>query len=107
MAGNDTVVDIQLFQKTAEALNPVIKNLQTQFNEWQRTLNSTRGEWQGDTSDNIRNTANQIAKSSEQLMKSIQSWQATLNQMAGIYSKNETVTADQARTLKFNKSNIR
>lgn len=102
MAG-ESVIDVQLFVQTAEALNPVVKSLQTQFGEWQNALNSLRGEWQGDTSDNIRNTANQISKSSEALMNSIASWQSALNQLAGIYDSAEKKVSEEAKTLKFEK----
>ena len=106
MASGESTVDIQLLRKTAEALNPAIKNLSTLFSEWQNTVNSARGEWQGASSDNIKNTANQLKKSSDDLLKSMQSWQATLNNLAGIYTQAEKESEDKSRTLKFSAKSI-
>ena len=107
MATGDTVVDIQLFRSTAETMNPIINSLNSLFDEWQTTVKSMRGEWQGDTSDDIRNTAAQIAKSSADLMKSIGSWQSTLNELAGIYQAGESKAEEQSMSLNFDSGSMR
>ena len=107
MATGDVVVDIQLFKNTAETLNPVISSLGNLFEEWQNTVKGLRGEWQGDTSDDIRNTAAQIAKSSGDLMKSITSWQSTLNELAGIYQAGESKAQEESMSLNFDSGSMR
>ena len=68
-AGNETKVDTALLANTAESLSPLIKNLENIFEQFQQEVKSSRSEWQGDASDDIRNTAAQLKSSSSEIVK--------------------------------------
>ena len=101
MAGSESRIDTQLFLATAEALNPATRELANLFTRWQETLSSLRSDWQGDSSDDIRNTAAQLQRSSEALLRSLTGYQATLKEMAGIYDKTEKNVQQTGKSLKF------
>lgn len=94
-------VDTKLFIATAETIEPAIKQLSSLFEQWQSTLASVRGDWQGDTSDDIRNTAAQLKASSDALNASLANYPKTLKEMAGIYEKTEKTTQETGKRLKF------
>lgn len=98
---SETKIDTKLFLATAESLEPVIKQLSSLFSQWQQTLASLRGDWQGDTSDDIRNTAAQLQRSSDALLASLSAYPVTLKEMAGIYEKTEKSVKETGKTLKF------
>lgn len=101
MAGTETRVDTALFLSTAEALEPVTKNLTSLFNQWQDTVRSLRGQWHGDASDDVKNTAAQLAKSSDALLRSLSGYRAALREMAGVYEKTEKNVQETGKSLKF------
>ena len=101
MAGTESRVDTALFLSTAEALEPVTKNLTSLFNQWQDTVRSLRGQWQGDASDDVKNTAAQLAKSSDALLRSLNGYRAALREMAGVYEKTEKNVQETGKSLKF------
>ena len=101
MAGNETRIDTALFIATAEQMAPLTKELTNLFNRWQETVSALRSDWQGDTSDDIRNTAAQLRKSSDQLLQSLSGYQAALKEMAGIYDKTEKNVQETGKSLKF------
>ena len=101
MAGNETRIDTALFIATAEQMAPLTKELANLFNRWQETVSALRSDWQGDTSDDIRNTAAQLRKSSDQLLQSLSGYQAALKEMAGIYDKTEKNVQETGKSLKF------
>ena len=70
-AGNETKVDTALLAKTAESLNPLIKNLENIFEQFQQEIKSSRSEGQGDASDDIRNTAAQLKSGSTEIIKAL------------------------------------
>lgn len=98
---NESKIDTKLFLTTAEELKPLTKNLGNLFTQWQETLASLRSEWQGDTSDDVKNTAAQLQKSSEALLRSLSGYSVTLKEMAGIYDKTEKTVQESGKTLKF------
>lgn len=102
--GNESKIDTKLFVATADSIAPITKDLGNLFGEWQRALSGLRGEWQGDVSDNVKNTAAQVQKSSGELLKSLAAYQATLKEMAGIYDKTEKNVQETGRTLKFDRA---
>ena len=101
MAGTETRVDTALFLSTAEALEPVTKNLTSLFNQWQDTVRSLRSQWQNDASDNVKNTTAQLAKSSDALLRSLSGYRAALREMAGVYEKTEKNVQETGKSLKF------
>ena len=70
-SGNESKINTTLFLNTADQLGAVSKSLQGQFQEWQQAMNSLRGQWQGEGSDQVRNAAMQIKKSLEELLKNL------------------------------------
>ncbi len=100
-AGNDTRVDTALLASTAEQLSPLIKNLENIFEQFQQEIKSSRGEWQGDASDDIRNTAAQLKSSSAEVIKVLNSYVSGLKELAGIYDKAESKAQNAGQSLKF------
>ncbi len=100
-AGNETKVDTALLARTAETLSPLIKNLENIFDQFQQEIKSSRGEWQGDASDDIRNTAAQLKSSSAEIIKVLNGYVSGLNELAGVYDKGENKVQDTGKSLKF------
>ncbi len=100
-AGNDTKVDTALLASTAETLSPLVKNLENIFEQFQQEIKSSRGEWQGDASDDIRNTAAQLKASSAEVVKVLNGYISGLKELAGIYEKAENKAQDTGKSLKF------
>ena len=99
--GNETKVDTALLANTAESLSPLIKNLENIFEQFQQEVKSSRGEWQGDASDDIRNTAAQLKSSSAEIIKVLNGYVSGLKELAGIYDKAENNAQNAGRSLKF------
>ncbi len=100
-SGNDTRVDTALLASTAETLTPLVKNLENIFENFQQEIKSSRGEWQGDTSDDIRNTAAQLKSSSAEISKVLNDYIKGLKELAGIYDKAESKVTNTGKSLKF------
>ena len=100
-AGNETKVDTALLARTAETLAPLIKNLENIFDQFQQEIKSSRGEWQGDASDDIRNTAAQLKSSSAEIVKVLNGYVSGLNELAGVYDKGESKVQETGKSLKF------
>lgn len=100
-AGSETKVDTALLANTAESLTPLIKNLNNIFEQFQQEVKSSRGEWQGDASDDIRNTAAQLKSSSAEIIKVLNGYVSGLKELAGIYDKAENKAQNAGRSLKF------
>ena len=100
-AGNETKVDTALLANCAETLTPLIKNLENIFEQFQQEIKSSRGEWQGDASDDIRNTANQLKSSSAEIIKVLNGYVSGLKELAGVYDKAESKVGDKGKSLKF------
>ena len=101
MAGSETKVDTALLASTAETLTPLIKNLENVFEQFQQEIKSSRGEWQGDASDDIRNTAAQRKSSSAESIKVLNGYVSGLKELAGIYDKAENKVSETGKSLKF------
>ena len=100
-AGNETKVDTALLLNTAEGLNPLIKNLGNIFEQFQQEIKSSRSEWQGDASDDIRNTAVQLKSSSAEMIKVLRGYVSGLRELAGVYDKAESRVSNAGKSLKF------
>ncbi|MCR4786990.1 MAG: WXG100 family type VII secretion target [Lachnospiraceae bacterium] len=99
--GNDNKVDTALLASTAETLSPLVKALENIFDNFQNEVKNSRGEWQGDTSDDIRNTAAQLKASSAEITKVLNGYISGLKELAGVYDKAESKVGDTGRSLKF------
>ena len=99
--GNDTQVDTALLLSTAEALDPMVKKLETIFDQIQQEVKSQRGDWQGDTSDDIKNTAAALKSSSAEIIKVLNGYVTGLKELAGIYDKAESTVSNKSKSLKF------
>ena len=99
--GSDTKVDTALLLKTAETLGPLIKNLGNIFEQFQQEVKSSRSEWQGDTSDDIRNTAAALKESSAEITKVLNGYVSGLKELAGVYDKAENKASEAGKSLKF------
>ncbi len=100
--GNDTQVDTALLLSTAETLDPMIKKLETIFDQIQQEVKSQRSDWQGDTSDDIKNTAAALKNSSAEMIRVLNSYVTGLKELAGIYDKAESNVSNKGKSLKFN-----
>ena len=100
-SGNETKVDTALLANCAETLTPLIRNLENIFEQFQQEIKNLRGEWQGDTSDDIRNAANQLKASSTEIVKVLNGYVRALQELAGIYDRAENKVSDTGKSLKF------
>jgi uncharacterized protein YukE len=99
--GNETKIDTKLFVATADACAAVAKELDACFQEWSKAVQSLRGNWQGDTSDDFKGIVDSVMKSRSDLLASLGGYKAVLYEMAGIYDKTEKAIQEQSRSLKF------
>jgi len=101
--GNESKIDTKLFAATADAAGAAAKELELCFQDWIKIMQSLRASWQGDTSDNIKNTAAAVQNSAAELTRSLGGYKAALNEMAGIYDTAEKKVQETSKTLKFDK----
>ena len=99
--GSESKIDTALLANTAETLAPLIKNLENVFEQFQQEIKNSRGEWQGDTSDDIKNTAAALKSSSAEMTKVLNGYVTGLKELAGIYDKAENKVQDTGKSLKF------
>ncbi|MCL1835766.1 MAG: WXG100 family type VII secretion target [Oscillospiraceae bacterium] len=99
--GTDTKIDTQLFVATADSISKTTGELETCFSEWGKVTQGLRGAWQGDTSDNIKNTVDAVQKSAGNLLRTLGGYKATLHELAGIYDKTEKSVQETGKSLKF------
>ena len=103
MAGSESKIDTKLFTDTANSIGTVAKDLETCFSDWATILSSLRSVWQGDTSDDIKNTVESVQKSAAELLRSLGGYKAALYDMAGIYDNTEKDVKEKGKSLKFDK----
>ena len=102
--GTETKIDTQLFIATAETISATAKELETCFSDWGKATQGLRGAWQGDTSDNIKNTMDAVQKSASDLLRTLGGYEAALYEIAGIYDKTEKAVQETGKSLKFDKA---
>ena len=100
--GSESKVDTALLANTAETLTPLIKNLDNVFEQFQQEIKNSRGEWQGDASDDIKNTAAALKSSSSEMIKVLNGYVSGLKKLAGIYDKAENKVQETGKSLNFN-----
>ena len=100
----ESKIDTKLFQSTADSVGTVAKDLETCFQDWAKIMQGMRGSWQGDTSDNVKNTAEAVGRSATDLLRSLSGYKAVLYEMAGIYDKTEKNLQETGKSLKFDKA---
>ena len=100
-SGSDTKMDTALLLSTAETLGPIIKNLENIFDQFQQEIKSVRGGWQGDGSDDIKNTAAQLKESSAEITRVLSGYVTGLKELAGVYDKAENKVENTSKSLKF------
>ena len=97
----ETRVDTALLLKTADSLSPLIRNLENIFDQFQQEVKSSRSEWQGDASDDIKNTAARLKSSSAEIVKVLNGYVSGLKELAGVYDKAESKVSNTGKSLKF------
>jgi WXG100 family type VII secretion target len=102
--GNESRIDTKLFVSTADAVGTVTKEFESCFQDWGKIMQSLRGNWQGDTSDDIKNVVEAVQKSGADLLRALGGYRAALNEIAGIYDKTEKSVQESGKTLKFDKA---
>lgn len=102
--GSESRIDTKLFASTAQSVGNIAKQMNGYCQEWNKTMGTLRGVWQGDTSDNVKNTADQVQKSAADLLNALSGYQAALNEMAGIYEKTEQNVQETGKSLRFDKA---
>ncbi len=102
--GSDTRIDTRLFAATADTLGGVAKQMDGYCQEWNKTMGTLRGVWQGDTSDNVKNTAEQVQKSAVELVRALAGYRAALLEIAGIYEKTEQNVQETGKSLNFDRA---
>jgi WXG100 family type VII secretion target len=103
-ASNESKIDTKLFAQTADTIANATKELNRLFSEWNKNMNSLRSVWQGDTSDDIKNTVEQVQKSSADLITALNGYPVALREIAGIYDNTEKNVQETGKTLKFEKA---
>jgi WXG100 family type VII secretion target len=103
-AGNESKIDTKLFASTADTIASAAKELNRLFSEWNKHMNSLRSVWQGDTSDDIKNTVEQVQKSSAALTAALNGYPAALREIAGIYDNTEKSVQETGKSLKFDRA---
>ena len=103
-AGSESKIDTKLFIATADSVGTISKELESCFQEWGKVMQSMRGYWQGDTSDDIKNVSEAVQRSASDLLKSLGGYRAALNEIAGIYDKTEKSVQETSRSLKYDKA---
>jgi len=101
--GAESKIDTKLFVATADSIGGVIKDLESCFSDWAKVFQGLRGSWQGDTSDDIKNTVGSVQKSAADLLRSLSGYKAALYEIAGIYDKTEQAVSEAGKSLKFDK----
>ena len=101
--GAESKIDTKLFVSTAESIGTVAKELESCFADWTKIFQGLRGLWQGDTSDDIKNTSEAVQKSASELLRSLGGYKAALHEIAGIYDKTEQSVQETGKSLKFDK----
>ena len=102
--GSESKIDTKLFTSTADTVAAVAKDLGSCFQDWAKIMQGLRGNWQGDTSDNIKNTVEAVQRSASELLRTLGGYKAVLYEMAGIYDKTEKNVQESAKSLKFDKA---
>jgi WXG100 family type VII secretion target len=103
-AGNESKIDTKLFAQTADTIASATKELSRMFGDWNKAMNSLRSTWQGDTSDDVKNTVEQVQKSSADLITALNGYPAALREIAGIYDSADKAVQETGKTLKFDRS---
>ncbi|MEA4924236.1 MAG: WXG100 family type VII secretion target [Syntrophomonadaceae bacterium] len=102
--GSESKIDTKLFAATADTIQSAVKEIENLGQEWMSAMNGLRGAWQGDVSDNVKNTAEQVAKSAGDLLKALGAYPAALREIAGIYEKTEASVQETSKSLSFDKT---
>ena len=101
MPGTESKIDTKLFTSTADAVIAVAKDLESCFSDWAKIMSSLRSVWQGDTSDDMKNTIESVQRSASELLRSLGGYKAALYELAGIYDNTEKNIQEKSRSLKF------
>jgi uncharacterized protein YukE len=101
--GSESKIDSGLFVSTADTIVEVTKELGGCFEEWTKILQGLRGNWQGDTSDDIKNTVEAVQKSAAEMLRVLGAYKMTLYELAGIYDQTEKTVQEKGKSLKFDK----
>ena len=102
-AATESKIDTALFVATADTVGAVAKDIESCFSEWVKIMQGLRGNWQGDTSDDIRNTVEAVQNSAAELSRTLGGYRVTLSEIAGIYDKTENSVKETGKSLKFDK----
>ncbi|MFT3985543.1 MAG: WXG100 family type VII secretion target [Lachnospiraceae bacterium] len=102
--GNESKIDTKLFAATADTIESAVKELSRLFDDWNKAMSTLRGNWQGDVSDDMKNTVEQIQKSSADLSAALGGYPGTLKELAGIYDKTEKNIQETGKSLKFERT---
>jgi len=101
--GTESRIDTRLFAATADSVSGVAKDLESCFSEWVKIMQGLRSSWQGDTSDDIKNTTEAVQNSAAVLLAALGGYRTTLNELAGIYDRTEKNVQETGKSLKFDK----
>ena len=102
--GNESKIDVKLFMSTADKVGTVAKDLESCFRDWAKVMQGLRGNWQGDSSDDIKNTVEAVGNSASDLLRSLAGYKAVLYEMAGIYDRTEKAVQESGKSLKFDRA---
>ena len=101
---NESKIDTKLFVATADSIGTAAKDLGTCFQDWAKVMQTLRGSWQGDTSDDMKNVAEAVQNSAADLLRSLGGYRAALNEIAGIYDNTEKSIQETGKSLKFDRA---
>ena len=103
-AGNESKIDTKLFVTTADTVGTLAKDIETCFQDWAKAMQGLRGNWQGDTSDDVKNTVEAVQRSASDLLRSLGGYKTALYEIAGIYDKTEKNVQEAGKSLKFDRA---
>ncbi len=106
MAG-ELKIETKAFVAAAEEIGTASTQIAQGLDNYIREINSLRSSWQGSSSDRVRAMSASIKTSGEALLKNMENYRLTLNELAGIYDQSEKAAVESGKSLTFNGSSMK
>ncbi len=107
MAGSEIKIETKAFLAASEEIAAARGQIAQSIDTYMREINSLRSAWQGSSSDRVKGMASSMKTSGEQLLKNMDSYCNTLNELAGIYNESEKHAVESGRSLSFSGSSMK
>ncbi len=107
MAGGELKIETRAFIAASEEIGAASTQIAQSLDSYIREINSLRSSWQGSSSDRVRAMSTSIRTSGEALLKNMENYRVTLNELAGIYDQSEKTAVESGKSLTFNGSSMK